>query len=178
MTGEIVGYAHDFYNKQLRKTQNLIPIFAHNLFSFDLLFVVKGIKLSVSHRKQLNIGGTNLTNVQYANISSQVKFIDTIKCYNQSLSSLAKSADENEKTNIRKTCKKCIETNSTYSTVFSSLSDENKEWILNYLSGRKEVISYDKIKSHEDLNCVPENGFFSKTEFYNSLKNEIITDDE
>ena len=35
-----------------------------------------------------------------------------------------------------------------------------------------------KIKSHEDLNCVPENEFLSKTEFYSLFKNEIITDDE
>ena len=79
------------------RNTNLTPIFAHNLFSFDFFFVVKGIRLCVWCTKQLNIGGTNLTNVQYANIGSQVKFIDTFKYYNQSILSLAKSADENEK---------------------------------------------------------------------------------
>ena len=68
VTGEIAGYAHDFCNKKLRETQNLIPIFAHNLFSFDFYFVVKGIRLCVWHIKQLNIRGTNLTNIQYGNI--------------------------------------------------------------------------------------------------------------
>lgn len=67
-----------------------------------------------------------LTNVQYANIGSQVKFIDTINCINQSLSSLAKSADENEKTNIRLSCQKFIKTNSIHSVVFNSHSDKNK----------------------------------------------------
>ena len=42
VTGEIKGYAHDFCNKKLRENQNLIPAFAHNLFSFDFFFVVKG----------------------------------------------------------------------------------------------------------------------------------------
>ena len=36
-------------------------------------------------------------NVQYANIGNQVKFIDTMKYYQQSLSSLAKNASELEK---------------------------------------------------------------------------------
>ena len=79
VTGEIVGYAHDFCSKKLRETQNLIPDFAHNLFSFDFFFVVKRIRLCVWRTKQLNIRGTNLTNVQYANIGLQVKFIDTMK---------------------------------------------------------------------------------------------------
>ena len=48
-------------------------------------------------QSKLNTDGINLTNVQYASIGSQVKFIDTIDYYNQSLSSLAKSVDENEK---------------------------------------------------------------------------------
>ena len=47
-------------------------------------------------------------------LGSQVKFINTIKYYNQSISSLAKSVD--------------------------------------YLSSEKRVISYEKIKSHKDLN--------------------------
>ena len=93
VTGEIVGYAHDFCNKKLRKNQSLIPVFAHNLFSFDFFFVVKGIRLCVWSTKQLNICGNSLTNVQYA-----IKFIDTIKDYQQSLSSLAKNANKIEKT--------------------------------------------------------------------------------
>ena len=40
-------------------------------------------------------------------LGSQVKFINAIKYYNQSLSSLAKSVDENEK-NIRKSCKNLL----------------------------------------------------------------------
>ena len=49
--------------------------------------------------KQFNIGGKNLTNVPYANIGNQVKFIDTIKYYQQSLSALTKNVNEMEKKN-------------------------------------------------------------------------------
>ena len=76
VSGQMIGYAHDFCNKKIRENQTLIPVFAHNLFSFDFIFVVKGIRLSVRRTKQFNIGETNLTNVQYANIGNQVKFID------------------------------------------------------------------------------------------------------
>ena len=79
VTGNMIRYAHDFGNKKIRKNQNLISAFEHNLFSLYFLFVVKGIRICVGRTKKLNIGGTNLTNVQYPNIGSQVKFIDTIK---------------------------------------------------------------------------------------------------
>ena len=79
VTSEIIGYAHEFCNTKIRENNNLIPVFAHNLFSFDFFFVVKGIQLCVWRTKQLNVSGTNLTNVQYVNIGNQVKFIDTVK---------------------------------------------------------------------------------------------------
>ena len=71
-----------------------------------------------------------------------------------------------------------MERNPTYSSVFNSLSDEIKEWILDFLSGGKGVNIYEKMKSLEDLNCLSENEFFSKTQFYSSLKNEIISEEE
>ena len=101
----------------------------------------------------MNIGGSNHTNVQYTNIDSQVKFIDKIKYYQQSLASLAKSVDQTEKSRIRSSHQKFIEKSPTYSGNFSSMSDEKKEWVLEYLSGGKDIIPYEKIKSHEDLNC-------------------------
>ena len=156
MAVEVVGYAYDFCNEKLEETQNVIPVFAYNLFSFDfvvfvvVVVVVKGIRLFVWLTKQLNIGAANLTNVQYANIGLQVTFIDTMKYYQQSLSCLAKSADENEIANIISFCQKFIEGNTTYSTAFNSLFDQDKTWVLDYLLGRKEVIPYKLIKSHDN----------------------------
>lgn len=120
VTNEIVSYVHDFCNKKVQENQSLIPVFANNLFSFEFFFVAKSIRLCVWRKKQLSIVGTNLTNVQYARIDTQVKFIDTTKYYQQSLS------NDVEKKNIRQSCKRLIENNGTYSLVFNSLSDENK----------------------------------------------------
>ena len=147
----------------MRENQNLIPAFAHNLFSFDFFFVVKGRCLA---NKTAEHCGNNLTNFQYANIGCQVKFIDTIKYYQQSLSSLAKNANETEKINIRQSCRKFIEKNETYSPVFNSLLKENKNWVLDYFCEGKGVISYEKIKIFDNLDCVSEGEFFTKTEFY------------
>ena len=99
VSSQIIGYAHDFCNKKIGKNQTLIPAFAHNLFSFDFFFVVKGVRFCMWRTKQFNIGEKNLTNVPYANISNQVKFIDTIQYYQQSLSALAKNVNEMEKKN-------------------------------------------------------------------------------
>ena len=98
----------------------------------------------------------NLTNVQYANIGNQVKFID----YKQSLSSLVKNASEIEKKNIRASCLKFIEKNKTYSAICNSLPNNDKNLILDCLCGGKEVIAYEKIKTDQDLESVPENDFF------------------
>ena len=47
------------------------------------------------------------------------------------------------------------------------------------MSDGKGVISYEKIKSFDDLNAVPEQDrFFAKIEFYRMLMDEIISNDE
>lgn len=85
-----------------------------------------------------------MANVQYASIGSQVNVIDTIKYYNQSLLSLAKSTEWNLKNKYKKVLQKIIETNLIFSAASNSLSDENKEWIRDCLSDGKGVIPYIK----------------------------------
>ena len=92
-----------------------------------------------------------------------MKFIDTMKYYQRSLSSLAKSADENEIASIRNSCQKFIEGNAMYSTAFNSLSDQDKMWVLDYLLSRKGVIHYKLIRPQEDLDTKHEGEFFSRT---------------
>ena len=115
-----------------------------------------------------------MTNVQYASIGTQVNFLDTIKYYHQSLSSLAKNANDIKKGNKRQPCRRFIENNITCSLVFNYLFDGNKNWVLDYFWWGKRVIPYERIKTYEDLNCVSEGDFFTKTEFYSSLKHEIL----
>ena len=59
--------------------------------------------------------GKGIKNLNYANISDQIKFIDKIKFYQEPLSTLAKSVESNEKENIKKFLIVFLETHPTYS---------------------------------------------------------------
>ena len=61
----------------------------------------KGFRASCCGTTELNIGGINLTNVNFANISSQVKIIDTLKYYQTTLANLSSTTDKNEKDVIK-----------------------------------------------------------------------------
>ena len=54
VTGEVTGYARKFCNEKIRENHNLILVFAHNLFSFDFLFVVKGMTLCLENKTTEN----------------------------------------------------------------------------------------------------------------------------
>ena len=76
----------------------MLTCIAHNFFHFGMFFLLKGIRLSVWETKDINMGGTNLTNINYSTIRS-VKFIDTMKYYSTSLDKLASTMIEKEKNN-------------------------------------------------------------------------------
>ena len=75
ITGEIIGYAHGFCNRKVRENKNMISIIAYNLFGFDFIFFLKGIRLSVCKTTNLRIGGSNLSQINYASISEQVNLL-------------------------------------------------------------------------------------------------------
>ena len=51
--------------------------------------------------------------------------------------------------------------------------------MLDYMSDSKGVIRYEKINSFHDLDAVPnQDGFFAKTEFYSTLRNQIKSGDQ
>ena len=81
VTGRIYDYAHDFCNMKVRENQSQFSCIGHSFFGFDMFFLIKGIRLSVWETKDINIGGSGLANNNFANIESQVKFIDTIKYF-------------------------------------------------------------------------------------------------
>ena len=44
-------------------------------------FFIKGYHGTAWGAKDLNFGGTNLTHINYGNITEEIKFIDTLKYY-------------------------------------------------------------------------------------------------
>lgn len=76
--GNIIGYAYNLCNHNVRGNRNQISVIAHNLFGFDFLFFLKGLRIRVWQTINLFISGSNLTNINFENISEQIKFIDCI----------------------------------------------------------------------------------------------------
>ena len=82
ITGQILGYSHDFCNTSvIEKSNSEIPFIAHNFFGFDFFYFMKTYIATAWFSKELNVGGTNLTHANYGNISNEIKLIDSLKFY-------------------------------------------------------------------------------------------------
>ena len=96
ITRNIIGYAHDFYNAKVHENKDMLTSIANNFSPFDMFFLLKLIRLSVWETKDINMGGANLTNINYLTIGN-VKFIVTMKYYLTSLGKLASTMTEKKK---------------------------------------------------------------------------------
>ena len=74
---------------------------AHNLFVFDLYYVIKGYVASSWCSKEIKSGGSNLTCINFSSITGEVKFIDTLKYYQKSLGELASALSDEEKGSLK-----------------------------------------------------------------------------
>ena len=124
------------------------------------------------------MGGNNLTRVNFANIGSQVKIIDTLKYYQITLASPGKTATEGEKNMIRKLTRQFISRHTYFGTIWQELNIVDKENILNIIADGKWVIPYEKIVDINSLDIEPESVFFLPSEFYSSLKQSAFGESE
>ena len=178
VTGEIFGYSHDFCNWKVRENKTVVPLIGHNFLGFDIFYMVKGFRSSVWGTNDLNMGGTNLTNVNFASVGKQVKIIDTLKYYQTSLSALTSTADEKEKAEIRKSVLKFLNEHQYFNQIWPAVEKSDKDKILNIIESGKGVMPYEKIRNIESLDSVPQNEFFDHTEFYSSLKQANVSKEE
>ena len=81
VTGKIIGYAHEYCNLQTRENYYTIPAFAHNQFRFDFFLFLKELRASVWETNEIFAGGKNPTDVNFAIVQNQVRFINAIKYY-------------------------------------------------------------------------------------------------
>ena len=137
----------------------IIPVIAHNQFRFDFFLFLKGLRPSVWETTAINIGGKNPTSATFAIIQNQVRFIDTVKYYQQSLVSLASSMTDIERANVRKNWRKFLAKNLMY------LTNEDEQWVLDYLSSGKGMIPYQMITDLNFLKIAPKEDFFFKKRF-------------
>ena len=179
VTGEILGYAHDFCNRKVTELEKVeIPCIAHNLFGFDFWYFMKGFSLTSWCTKELSAGGTNLTNLNFANIRGEIKLIDTLKYYQQSLAELTSSMDEKEIEKARVVMDSFLKKHHYFSSVWLFLPPTKKEKILKITCEGKGVIPYEIVTGMNSFFLQPENVFWSKTEFYSELKQKAVGDEE
>ena len=93
----------------------------------------------------LNIGGKNLTQINFSNITDEIKFIDSLKHYQKSLAELASALTDEEKISIKKSAEQFFNQHYYFSKVWPYLNSKKKENILGIVSEGKGVISYELI---------------------------------
>ena len=165
ITGKIIGYVHDFCNLQVRENKDVIPCIAHNFFNFDIIFLLKSVRLSVWRTKDIHIGGKNLTDLNYASID-KFKFIDTMKYYQSSLGKLSETLTEKEKDNITKLTVQFLVNHDYFLYVWDQMSLDQKNKVVEIIVSGKAVIPYEKIERIDSLSIKPEDGiFFQKMNF-------------
>ena len=174
ITGKILGYAHDFCNEKVRDNRDAFSCIAHDFFGFDIYFLIKGIRMSVWDTKEVNIGGARLTNINFGSISD-MKLIDTMKYFLTSLGKLATIMDSVEKKCVEKLTVQFLNTHDYFLKAWSSLTQKQREVVLEIIVNGKGVIPYEKINSIDSLGITPEDGiFFSKDEFFITLKGQAV----
>ena len=158
----------------MRENNLFVPLIGHNFLGFDIYYMVKGYRSSVWGTNELRMGGTNLVNVNFANISTQVKIIDTLKYYQTSLANISSTVTVDEKKKIEETVDFYLKKHNYFSKIWTCLDQTNKKKILDIITKGKGAIPYEKIFDINSLNIVPENEFFEYTEFFSKLNGHNI----
>ena len=136
--------------------------------------MVKGSRSSVWGTKDFRMGGTNLVNVNFANISTQIKIIDTLKYYQTSLANISVTANKTEKESITASVEFFIKQHYYFPNIWLMLDQKDKEKILDIISKGKGALSYEKIVDINSLEIIPEKNFFEYTEFFSTLNGHNI----
>ena len=179
ITGEIIGYAHEFCNRKVVELEKQeIPCIAHNLFGFDIWFFMKGFSTMSWCSKELSAGGTNLTNLNFANLRGEIKFIDSLKYYQRSLAELTSSMDLKEIEKSKTVMNSFLKNHHYFSTIWMFLPPTKQAEMLKITCEGKGVIPYELVTGLNSFFLKPEADFWSKTEFYSELKQKNVSDEE
>ena len=161
VTGEILGYAHDFCNTILiEKTRAEIPFVAHNFFGFDIFYFLKTYVATAWCSKKLNIGGTNLTHVNYGIIDNEIKLIDSMKYYQKSMAALSSTLNSLEKERVEILTKQFFNEHHYFCTIWPYLPPHIQQQILDIISSGKGIIPYELIIDMDSLLLTPDDKEF------------------
>ena len=152
-------------------------MYPNNVFGFDVYFLLKGIRVSVWDTKDINIGGSGLTTINFGSIG-EVKLKDTMKYFLTSLGRLAATLDSIERERTEELTSQFLTTLSYFSKVWKELTDNQKNIVLEIIVNGKGVIPYEKVESIHSLSIVPEDGiFYCRDEFFSTLKGNAVDEE-
>ena len=77
--------------------------------------------------KELNIGGTNLTQINFSNNTGEIKFIDSLKYYQKSLAELASTLSDEEKISVKKLTEQFFNQHHYFCKLWTYSNCKNKE---------------------------------------------------
>ena len=131
ITGEIIGYTHDFCDTRvIEKSNGEIPFIAHNFFGFDLFYFLKTYVAAAWCTKEVNNGVNHLTRANYGNINDEINLIDSLRFYQKSLSQLSSTMTNQEKTAVKNVAEKFLNCHYYFSTVWPYLPVNKKNKVL------------------------------------------------
>ena len=124
----------------------------------------------------IKTGAKNASNINFALIGNQVRFIDTIKYFQQSLGNLGASMTDIEKNNIKRNFWK----GAGLQAILLRKYGREREWILDYLASGKGTIPYQTITDLDSLSKRPlcDSDFSDKESFYSTLREKNISEEE
>ena len=98
----IIKEKTDQRNWKLRENKTEFVCLAHNVFGFDLIFLMQDFGATAWNTKDYNVDGSGLKRINFANIAFSTKFIDTLKYYEKIPAQLTKTANEEGKKAVKK----------------------------------------------------------------------------
>ena len=169
-SGYIYGYAHKSCNSSLQcQYQIPVKVYAHNASNFDLIFMVKGFKLSDYGDDKIKVNGKP-SSIKNVSIGIGMQWCDTISFFPASLDELSKSAIEKEKKCIKYDTNKMLI--QTMYERYENLTKNDQDEILEIMVS-KGAIPYDMFITGNELEY---NFFPDKLSFTSSLKQCEIDD--
>ena len=144
-----------------------------------MFFFIKDFQATAWNTKNINLGGTSLTHINFANIGGEIKLLDTLKYYQKSLAQLTSTLFDKEKIEVKKVAEQFFNQHNYFFRVWRYLSPQQKEKVLNIIAEGKGTFPYEKIVDANSMFITPENSvFFEKNEFCSKLKQKRVSDND
>ena len=125
-----------------------------------MFFFIKDFQATAWNTKNINLGGTSLTHINFANIGGEMKLLDTLKYYQKSLAQLTSTLFDKEKIEVKKVAEQFFNQHNYFFRVWRYLSPQQKEKVLNIIAEGKGTFPYEKIVDANSMFITPENSVF------------------